>query len=274
MIYQKQSYIINNTKLSPGIFRIELDMPGLSRLLKPGQFVHLKINKAIDPLLRRPFSVFELVKKRNSNAHLVCVLYKVVGKGTRMLSEKKSGQKLDVLGPLGNGFDINAGGSLNNPIVLVAGGMGIAPLFYLAKELRQKIKKRKMILFIGMQTKKELVAIDEFKRLGIEVEIATDDGSCGYKGYVSQLLENYLTGPQSLNPKPYIYACGPGPMLKRVSELSGKFSLGGQVSIDKMMGCGIGACLGCVVKMKRGFGYKRVCKDGPVFGIDDILWED
>jgi len=274
MIYQKQAYIINNTRLSPSIFRIELDIPGLSKLLKPGQFIHLKINKDIYPLLRRPFSVFELVKKRNSNAQLVCVLYKVVGEGTRILSEKKPGQKLDVLGPLGNGFDINAGRLANNPIVLVAGGMGIAPLFYLAKKLRQKIKERKIILFIGMQTKKELVAIDEFKRLGVGIEIATDDGSCGYKGYVSELLYDFLKNKRKYLAKPYVYACGPGPMLKRVSELSRKFSLAGQVSIDKMMGCGIGACLGCVVKLKKGLGYKRVCKDGPVFSIDEILWED
>jgi len=277
VVYQEKAKIVTNKKLTPSIYFLELDMPKIPRLLRPGQFLHIRIGSGVDPLLRRPFSVNRLRARKKGKGLYVGIVYKVVGKGTRLLKEMAVGEKVDVLGPLGNGFDINPAVRTNTPILLVCGGMGIAPVLFLSWHL---MKYRAAITaFIGAETKKEIVCVSELIQLGCDVVIATDDGSYGYKGYVSQLLKNYLTKPQALIPKPYIYACGPKPMLKALDGIARKFRLQGQVSLDEMMGCGLGACLGCVIKV-RGFSttkkkpdiYKRICKDGPVFDITEIDW--
>ncbi|MBU4477576.1 MAG: dihydroorotate dehydrogenase electron transfer subunit [Candidatus Omnitrophica bacterium] len=282
MIYQVKADIVKNVRVSSKIYRMELAMPKISSLVKPGQFIHLRINNSFDPLLRRPFSVNKVIKNKKGKVINICVLYEIVGKGTSLLAEKCSGDILDVLGPLGNGFAFNDALLKNKQIILVAGGMGIAPLLFLVERLKDKRTKNKPVIFIGSRTKRDLVCLDEFKKAGCIVKISTDDGSLGFKGYVSELVENFLTNCQPLIPNPYIYACGPSPMLKKVQSIASEYNLKGQVSLDEMMGCGIGACLGCVVKAKTsGAGeddnqpvYKRICKDGPVFDIQDIQWED
>lgn len=266
--------VIENIKIAPDIYKIRLFVPKISNYLLPGQFLHLRINQGVDPLLRRPFSVHRIVKLED-NRLAVEILYKVVGKGTFLLSEKCSGQTLDVLGPLGNGFDYSPSAIRYALPILVAGGMGIAPLLFLVEKIlkdRAPKVKGKVIVFLGAATKKEILYAKELKKIGCIVKIATDDGTLGFKGYVSTLVEDFLARSKTLVSKPYLYACGPVPMLKRLSMLSLKYKLEGQVSVDEMMGCGIGACLGCVIKVKvpSGTTYRRICKDGPVFNIHEL----
>lgn len=278
MLYDLKAKIAKNHKLTPSIYYLELEIPKLAGLLVPGQFLHVRLLGTTDPLLRRPLSVNRIVNKKN-----VGIIYKVVGKGTYLLKEMAAGETVDALGPLGNGFDLTKIKNSKNPLIFAAGGMGIAPFVFLSKYLRKK--KRKITAFVGMDKKAELVCIDELKNLGCDVKISTDDGSRGFKGYVSTSLEKYLkkriasSGKRAAREeKPYIYACGPKPMLKALRDVGVKYGLKGQVSLDEMMGCGLGACLGCVVKTRNasneGVVYKRVCKDGPVFDINEIIWEE
>ena len=281
MLYDVKAKIIKNQKLTPFIYYLELEIPKLTGVLVPGQFLHIRFLGTTDPLLRRPLSVNRIVNKKN-----VGVVYKVVGKGTYLLKEMAAGETIDVLGPLGNGFDLSKIINSKKPVIFVAGGMGIAPFVFLGKCLSKK--KRKITAFVGMNTKAELVCLDELRKQGCNVQISTDDGSRGFKGYVSTSLEKYLKKRVANSEKrvareekPYIYACGPKPMLKVLRDLGKKYDLEGQVSLDGMMGCGLGACLGCVVKTRNSADeggkeevYKRVCKDGPVFDIDEIIWEE
>ncbi|MFH1458970.1 MAG: dihydroorotate dehydrogenase electron transfer subunit [Candidatus Omnitrophota bacterium] len=277
MIKQTQANIITNKKISRSSFFLELNAPAIVRALKPGHFLHLRIGSGFDPLLRRPLSVNRILRKRNNQVN-IGIIYKVVGKGTRILSAMKPGLSVDILGPLGNGFNLRCGLNKTQPILLVSGGIGIAPLLYLAQSLKKTQKcKNRINIFMGMDTKKELVCLDEFKRLKIATKISTDDGTCGYKGYVSHLVDRFLKNDKKSNSKPYIYACGPLAMVKALTKMAQKYNLQGQVSLDEMMGCGIGACLGCVVKtkdFKNRIRYKRICKDGPVFDLNEIVWED
>jgi len=268
MVYDVKAKIVRNEKISPSVYYLELDIPKIAGRFSPGQFLHMRIGTGVDPLLRRPFSVNRIIKRQNKI--FVGIIYKIVGKGTKILKETRAGERFDVLGPLGNGFNLKAAEKANQPVILVGGGMGIAPLFFLAKVLA---KRTKPAVFIGTDTKKELVCRQDFKKLGCRVMISTDDGSCGFKGYVSELLQKYLSKPHPLNPNPYLYACGPLPMLKALKKISRKYNLDGQVSVDEMMGCGVGACLGCVIKVNCNgkMVNKRICKDGPVFGINEIV---
>jgi len=224
----------------------------------PGQFVEVQVSESGSPLLRRPFGVHAVNQKK----HAVDILYEVRGKGTQALSEKKPGDICDILGPLGNGFSIR---TKHYPI-FVAGGMGVAPLVYLAEKI--SVASSPGIVLIGGKTRKQILCKKEFEKLGYDVLISTDDGSLGFKGYVTDLLKRELStlgyGPLT------IYACGPKPMLKEVSRIALEKNIPAQLSLEEHMACGIGACLGCVVKTPGG--YKRVCKDGPVFDSDSIVW--
>ncbi|MFH1202009.1 MAG: dihydroorotate dehydrogenase electron transfer subunit [Candidatus Omnitrophota bacterium] len=292
--YQKEARIIKNIKVGRKYFKMSLDCADIAREAEPGQFVTIRVADEYEPLLRRPFSIHR-VKGKNLE-----ILYKVVGQGTEILSEKKKGQYLDVLGPLGNGFDYRG---TNDPttlkfrragerrgMILIAGGMGVAPLLFLAETMikRLKVKGERLKVLVGARTKNQILCEDEFKKLGCEVKIATDDGSKGFPGTATDLLKNIL--PLAISHKPLaIYACGPKPMLKEIAALSRKFNIPAHGSLEAHMACGIGACMGCVVKTKdpttlklrragerRGtkdeFIYKRVCKDGPVFDLAVIRW--
>jgi len=199
-------------------------------------------------------------------------LYKVVGKGTTFLSQRKKGEEIDLIGPLGKGFEIKDL-KPQSRVILVAGGMGVAPLIFLGEKLAKlKIKneKLKINIFIGAKNSREILCQEEFEQLGAEVEIATEDGSLGYQGLVSDLLKSKLS-TMDYGPSTFLYACGPKAMLKEVAFISQKYKIPGQVSLEQFMGCGIGACHCCVVRTKQG--YQRVCKEGPVFSADQILWE-
>jgi len=237
--------VAENTALTGRVSRLRLegDVSGIER---PGQFVQLRLDGLY---LRRPFSVCD------RDGESFTVLFETVGKGTGQLRNMEPGTRLDVLTGLGNGFDPDACGDAP---LLIGGGTGLSPLFWLAKELLKRGKHPTALL--GFNTAGDVFYEEAFCALGIETLVTTVDGSHGIKGFVTDAMDRAHTG---------FYTCGPEAMLKAVCEHSGK---PGQLSFDKRMGCGFGACMGCTVKTKSGL--RRICKDGPVLDRGEVLWED
>lgn len=244
--------IRENTRICPGYHRIVLEAENLARVSCPGQFCMLKIPGSY---LRRPLSIYSVSGSK------VEFLYKVAGAGTEALSKLPAGASLIVLGPLGNGYSLEAaaGGSLP---LLVAGGTGIASLNFLAEKLHKP-----GILFYGAKNRIELVCLDNFRKLGWKMELATDDGSAGYKGFITDLFENYLAAKDV--DSMVLYTCGPAAMLAKTTRIAKDFELKGFVSLEEKMACGVGNCQGCAVR--SGESYKMVCKDGPVFKLEEIF---
>ncbi len=238
--------IRSNTALTDCVFKMQLE-GDTSAITASGQFVNIKLDGLY---LRRPISVCDL------EGDVLTVVYKAVGKGTEQMSRMQAGEKLDVLTGLGNGYDLTLSG--DKP-VLLGGGVGVPPMYLLAKKLIAEGKKVSVIL--GFNTKSEIFYEEEFKKLGAEVVVTTVDGSYGVKGFVTDALNNTEYS--------YFYTCGPEPMLKAVYKAS---VTSGQMSFEKRMGCGFGACMGCSCKTITG--YKRICKEGPVMKKEEILWED
>ncbi len=235
--------VIENIPLKSNLYKMKLS-GDVSEITAPGQF----INIAIDGFyLRRPLSVYD----RDDNS--VTVIYKTVGKGTDKLSEMKQGTPLDVLTGLGNGYDTSLSGDAP---LLIGGGVGIPPLYMLAKKLLKENKKVTVIL--GFNLGNEIFCEEEFRELGCDVFITTVDGSVGIKGFVTDAMNIGYS---------YFYTCGPEGMLKAVYKTS---VTEGQFSFEERMGCGFGACMGCSCKTLTG--YKRICKDGPVLKKEEILW--
>ncbi len=270
---QFKSMLLSNVEVSPSYFRMRMTAPPAIVDSQPGQFVMLRVNPAIDPLLRRPFGIFDLGTFETEftdcgRQSYLEILYKVVGKGTSMLASLNKGDHLDVLGPLGKGF---IPGDPTVEKLLVGGGVGLAPLYYLAREL---VKGSKVNLFAGGRNKEDVLCITEFERLGVETYVATDDGTLGARGLVTDVFEQQLA---KARPGSMIFACGPFPMLKAVASLAERYGALCQVSLEAYMACGVGACLGCVVKGKNHSDetpdYRCVCKDGPVFDSRDLKWE-
>jgi len=258
--------ILSNVKIASRLYRMVLEALSIARVASPGQFLHIRCTTSYDPLLRRPFSVHRI--KEGS----VEILYRVVGKGTEVLSQRKAGEELSILGPLGSGFPIE---EKVDTAILVAGGIGIAPLICLAEKL---VSSKKVYALVGARTKELILYEKELKGLGIDVRVATDDGSYGKKGMVTDLLRELLSTIYSLLSTIIIYACGPRDMLREVAQISKSYGIRSEASFEENMGCGLGACMGCVIKVKSNatttpFVYKRVCKDGPIFNLDDVVWE-
>ncbi len=233
--------ITENLPLTDSVMRMKL-AGDCTAVTRPGQFINIKLDGLF---LRRPISVCD------ATPHSLTILYKIVGKGTRQLSTMKSGT-LDVLTGLGNGYDTSRGG--DRPL-LVGGGVGVPPLYLLAKTLLKEGKKPRVIL--GFNTASEVFFEQEFCDLGLEVTVTTADGSCGKKGFVTAAMEEC---------ERYVFTCGPEPMLKAVFS----HCADGQFSFEERMGCGFGACMGCSCHTVTG--YKRICKDGPVLKKEEILW--
>ena len=252
--------IVFNKKFTDDTFLMGLRSPEIVSEARPGQFVMIKVRPGNDPLLRRPFSICA-----TRGDGLVLILYQVVGKGTRMMSMTGEGERLSVLGPLGKGFDLPEAGQ--EP-VLVAGGIGIAPLIFLA----QTIDTRTMTFMTGYRSASEIVEMKEMGLSGIKIRIATDDGTRGHKGPVTDLLQAYLNEARQDSP---VYACGPIPMLKRVAALTRGQGVSCQVSLETHMACGLGACQGCAVKAASGKNrvYYQVCQHGPVFPVHSLGWK-
>lgn len=245
--------IIDHHTVAPGVRRMKLS--GRLRAA-PGQFVHVRITESSDPLLRRPFSIYDCCENSFS------LLYRITGKGTLFLSEKRAGEMLDVLGPLGNGFLLTKAPEA----VLIAGGMGIAPLFFLYRELASDGKT--CHLFMGAKNKSELYLYDELIRLVPGLQVSTDDGSSGYHGLVTELAASAIAGMEAP-----VYACGPGPMLQETARLCTGCQRELFLSLEAYMACGVGACLGCTVAVRLGkeTHYRRVCVDGPVFRGEEVF---
>ncbi|MCL6447434.1 MAG: dihydroorotate dehydrogenase electron transfer subunit [Armatimonadetes bacterium] len=284
--------ILQQEKLTADCFRISLICPQIAGSARPGQFLHVKINPGLEPLLRRPFSVHAV----NRETGEIALLYRVVGRGTRLLAQKRKGDSLDLIGPLGRGFDLPAAGQR---VALVAGGIGIAPLYFLLQTLAGAGNSPDVLL--GARTAQELLLVRKVQELvngGVlkeqlsikkgrpgshngslstfpgRVMVATDDGSCGHRGPVTDLLAGLLAEEKV----EMVYACGPAAMLKVVASLLERYGVDGEVSLEERMGCGIGACLSCVCKTRGGnrqdFSYRRVCLEGPVFKARDVVWGD
>lgn len=260
MKFQLDATIRAHKRIKGPYFYMVLDAGRIARQALPGQFVSVRVSDGFEPLLRRPFGVHGV------KGTCLEILYQVVGEGTRLLSRKKAGDRLDIIGPLGTGFYYRAASAKSRPVMLVAGGMGVAPLVFLARRL----KGRKGCVLIGAGTAEEILCEKEFKDAGFDVTIATDDGSRGFKGYVSELLGEALS-KTDFRPS-VIFACGPLPMLREVAETARRCRLAAQVSLEEHMSCGFGACLGCVVKTRQGF--QRVCQEGPVFDAREIVWKE
>ena len=290
---QIEAKISRNETLSSGFYRMRVESPYLAKNSRPGQFVEVKCSGGMTPLLRRPFGVHRIA------GNCIEILYEVVGKGTELLSLKKKGETVDIIGPLGNGFaiDTRAQEHKSTRAVIVAGGNGAAPLLFLAEELAKK--KKYVYVLIGGRSKGHILCEKDFKAVGAKVVIATEDGSRGHKGLVTELLRAIvIASPANGGAKQsIIYACGPTGMLKAVSRIAKEHNVPCQVSLEEKMACGVGVCLGCPVKVRmsgEGRGtrderresakrsgaspkgtrdaYKMVCKDGPVFDAEEVVW--
>ncbi|HXZ38094.1 MAG TPA: dihydroorotate dehydrogenase electron transfer subunit [Thermodesulfobacteriota bacterium] len=314
--------ILLHQRIGSDYFRLQLACPEIARLARPGQFIMLRITDLKDPFLRRPFSFSRIfppleVKKNPLDEGGVEICYQTVGRGTRLMTQLQEGQRIDLLGPLGNGFWPE---DRCTRVILVGGGIGVPPLLSWAQGLRKKGSGKKrsgkasegspeMIFLMGAKSKEKIMGVGECRKWGIEVQVATEDGSLGAKGMVTDLLERELMTGQ--HGSTALYACGPNPMLVQIAQVAEQFDRPCQVLLESRMACGVGACLGCTVKYREErepiqfsahssqdspageegeekenregampmisetppFRYARVCKEGPVFDARKIFWD-
>lgn len=250
------SRIIENIALNTDHNLLTLSLPeGVAEPL-PGQFYMIGVNRGTDPLLKRAFSLF----RRTSDGFQV--MYRIKGRGTSLLREMGKEVTIEVLGPLGNYYPVPPEGQA--PLV-IAGGIGLASVFPFLHAYQGRA-----FVFYGARSCDEIFMLDELKGMGREVFISTVDGSLGTKGNIVDTLDKYLESNRSDISKYVLYACGPQAMLRAISEVSASKGITAYISLEEHMACGLGACLGCVVKTKTG--YKRVCKEGPVFKSEEITW--
>lgn len=264
--------IISNQEISPGYFRMKVLAPGFGDKAHPGQFVMFRVQSSLPPLLRRPFGIFRtgfLPADCDGlpPVEFVEIVYKVVGSGTSIMAELHQGDRVELLGPLGNGFDCT---SRQGEKILVGGGIGLVPLYMLAGELIAHGCKVRLLM--GGRTRDDIFAVTEFERLGVETYISTDDGSLGEEGLVTRVLERKL----QKYPGAEVFSCGPMPMLNAVHNICLAWKAPLQVSLEESMACGVGACLGCVVKgaghTDENPSYLCTCKVGPVFKSQYLDW--
>lgn len=256
----EQATILEHCDVVSGYRLLVFGGRGIAQAAQPGQFVHLRVPGLDGSVLRRPFSIYKADAERFS------ILYKQVGRGTREMAVLPVGHTVSVIGPLGNGFPLPPPSALP---VLVAGGYGVAPLYFLATRLA-----RTGVLFVGGRTAADILCADDFRALGWDVRITTEDGSLGLRGRVTDALNPWLesTAPA----EPVFFSCGPDGLLRAVDRRAIQGGWQGWLSLDKHMGCGVGACLACVQRVRDPGGetqWKRVCKDGPVFAAGEILWD-
>ncbi len=249
--FDEKVSLLENRKINGKYYKMIFSSAMLSKNVRPGQFLQVRINEGQDPYLRRPFSYYRVMGQR------IEVLYEVLGYGTQVLCQKKKGEVLKVMGPLGKGF---SGAIGKKKRILVAGGVGVPPLVFLAEKYSTDY------LLIGTKSKAELLPKSELKKVRAKVLCSTEDGSYGTEGRVTLLLEKIL---KDRHPEEFfIQTCGPKPMMEAVIALACKYGVEGEASWDESMACGVGACLGCMVKTKTGL--KRACADGPVFSFEDL----
>ncbi len=263
-MFQRNGKIIYHEEISPHHMLMVVEAPEIAKNAAMGQFVEVRVSDSYEPLLRRPISIHDVDKKQGT----ISLLYQVKGRGTKHLSEKRVGMNVDILGPLGKGFTLPA--DVAEKLLIVGGGIGVAPLLLLSKEAKEQSYNSTMIL--GYNTEEQILRIDEFKAHCSNLQITTMDGSFGEKGLVTVPLERELAT------KNYgmLFACGPEAMLKSVAQLAEKYKVPCQISMESLMGCGVGACLGCSCKtnVEGKEIYQRVCVEGPVFNSREVVWEN
>jgi dihydroorotate dehydrogenase electron transfer subunit len=263
-LFQKEVEILHHFELGPGYFKMGLAFSEVARMARPGQFVMARLPNRDMPLLRRPFSIHNVLLDGGT----ICgfeLLYKVVGQGTRAMSELKPGEFLDVLGPLGNGFSFPEG--LRHAF-LVAGGVGVATLHFLGSELAGKPGVSSTV-FLGGCSAADILCREAFESRGSQVCVTTEDCTLGERGLVTSEVEKALASGQKPD---VIYACGPTPMLKAVSQIAAEYGVPCQISLETVMACGFGVCLGCAVEKTETRGtYFHTCTDGPVFDSQDVV---
>lgn len=267
MNFNEKCKIVSHEDSAPGYRTLVFSAPQIAASVVPGQFVHVKVPRLDDAALRRPFSVFDA----DAEAGTLTVLYKIVGRGTEALAKESVGAEVEVIGPLGFGFPVKCEGV---PL-LVGGGYGVAPLYFLAKRMLEKGDIQKPKLFVGGRTKDDLLAVEKFRELGIEVFTATNDGSEGVKGFVTEPLDDELIRLREKAGRFELFTCGPDGLLKAVSDRALGTGSKGWISMDRHMICGVGACFACIQKLKRPNGEvwnARCCVNGPVFKAEEIVW--
>lgn len=252
--------IVFNKRVAANTFIMGLRSSQIAAEARPGQFVMIKVGQGIDPLLRRPFSICGI-----RGDDLILIFYRVVGRGTAIMCDAREGESLSVLGPLGSGFEMP---QKEEKPILVAGGMGIAPLIFLATTM----EPGSFTFLAGFGSREEIVATDEIGLSGFDLSLSTDDGSAGHRGLVTELLENHLSGFNS--GRLMVFACGPLPMLKEVAAIILDKDVPCQVSLEASMACGLGACQGCAIRRssEQAIAYYHVCQDGPVFDVNALDW--
>ncbi len=258
MIPILEAEVLDHYEVAPEHFVLTLDAPPIAEQARPGQFVMLRALDAWDPLLPRAFSVFHA----DSEGGTLSVLYRVVGRGTGRLRGHEPGMYVRAWGPLGNQFRLPEG----ERVVLVGGGVGVPPLVFWAERLAALAVPMEIVALIGAQRGELLVGLEQLKRARVTFRCATDDGSAGHRGYVTDLLPRTLEGKRAT-----VYACGPMPMLRAVARITEATETPTELALEAPMACGVGACLGCTIP-RRGGGYARVCSDGPVFPARDVDW--
>lgn len=247
--------VLEHTDIGSGYRYLVLSAPEIVAAAKPGQFVHLKVPNLEMSALRRPFSIF------NAEDGKLELLYKTVGRGTAALNAAQPGEKIEVMGPLGKGFPTTCDGVA----LLVGGGFGVAPLYFLARKL-QFAK-----LFVGGRTKEDLLALDRFEKLNVQIFATTNDGSYGTKGFAVVPLDEEIAKLKENGLKFELFTCGPDGLLKAVAERAIANEMPGWISMDRHMICGVGACYACIQKTVRG--NSRCCIEGPVFRAEDLVWD-
>jgi len=271
MPLQADGMVVRNGRIRSPYFMLGICCPQVADQIKPGQFVMLKVSDGTSPLLRRPFSVYKSYPvshpEKRKRGHLF-ILYKKVGMGTQRMTTLRKGQKVDLIGPLGDGFALPPLSS-SAQCILIGGGVGIVSLYPLAEALRG----RQLFVFMGGKTRNDILSVADFRKLNSKILVATEDGSLGVRGTVVDLFISQIKKFKK-DEKSYIYACGPVPMLRALAGTVKSKNFICQVSLEARMGCGFGACWGCVVRTKHPtIPYQRVCQEGPVFRIEDIVWE-
>jgi dihydroorotate dehydrogenase electron transfer subunit len=262
--------VIANRPLSDDYNVLALAAPAIAAQAAPGQFVMVKASSGADPLLRRPFSLFEVLRDQQGSPTGVSILSKRIGVSTRLIYDARPGQTVACLGPLGRPFTV-----VDSPSEawMVAGGVGLAPFATLAEALRARGVAT--TLFYGARTGRELFYLDFFRALGVELVLTTEDGSVGERGRVVAPLDRLLASRPAPS-RVMLYACGPEGMLAATARVAAKHSRPCQVSVERIMGCGLGGCYSCVVPIKSdtgGFHHVRSCISGPVLAADQIVWD-
>lgn len=251
----KDCKVLEHTEIGGGYRYLVLEAGEMADAAIPGQFVHIRVPALDESALRRPFSIFDAIDGKFT------LLYKTVGRGTVALNKVSVGDVINVMGPLGHGFPVKCEGTA----LLIGGGYGVAPLHLLARRLTGP-----KILFVGGRTKGDLLALDRFEKLGVEIRAATNDGSYGAKGFVTVPLDGTIEKLSAAGEKFALFTCGPDGLLKAVADRALKTGMPGHISMDRHMICGAGACYACIQKTIRG--NSRCCIEGPVFKAEDLVW--